>query len=231
MSTDLRQMNGIPDVIGAMKDCRTVWGFPQIDSAAADCGAVELDDLIFRRTSFPPDEFSPGRDGDYIWLALLTGLSVRTRSVTGSLSFGSPQRLVRSCLWLAALYHRWIEIADVPLCRHLVSAVGRSASYELEMYLFVPLCRHLLSLDPTACRNASHEVEMYFLPPCLRLILTICYCLYRFFRERDIASGRSPDRDRRILFMLRLDWRRCTISRRTFKMPWNYGLSGLTRNL
>ena len=60
MSTDLRQMNGIPDVIGAMKDCRTVWGFPQIDSAAVDCGAVELNDMIFRRTSFPPDEFPLG---------------------------------------------------------------------------------------------------------------------------------------------------------------------------
>ena len=120
---------------------------------------------------------------------------MRTRSVTGSLSFGSPQRLVRSCLWLAALYRRWIENADVPLCCHLVLAVARSASYELEMYLFVPLCHHLLSLDPTVCRNASHEVEMYFLPPCFRLILTICYCFYGFFRERDIASGRSPDRD------------------------------------
>ena len=129
MRTDLSQMNGIPELIGAMYDCRTVWGFPQIDytavdsgavelddltfrrtsfppdklsagrdrnymedysiawgfpqidSAAVDCdtGVVELDDLIFRRTSFPPDELSAGRDGDYIWLALLAGLSVRTR--------------------------------------------------------------------------------------------------------------------------------------------------------
>ena len=32
-----------------------VWGFPQIDSVAVDCdtGAIELDDLIFRLTSFP----------------------------------------------------------------------------------------------------------------------------------------------------------------------------------
>ena len=28
-------------------DCNTVWGFPQIDSAAADCATVELVDLIF----------------------------------------------------------------------------------------------------------------------------------------------------------------------------------------
>ena len=46
-------------------DCRTVGGFPQIDSAAADCGAVELDDLIFRRTSFPLDEFSAESDRYY----------------------------------------------------------------------------------------------------------------------------------------------------------------------
>ena len=48
--------------------CRTVWGFPKIDSATVDCdtGAVELDDLTFRRTSFPPDEFSTGRDRNYM---------------------------------------------------------------------------------------------------------------------------------------------------------------------
>ena len=52
MRIDLRQMNGIPEVIGAMYVCRTVWGFPKIDSTTVDCGAVELDDLTFRRTSF-----------------------------------------------------------------------------------------------------------------------------------------------------------------------------------
>ena len=66
MRTYLRQMNGIPVVIGAMYDCRTVGGFPQIDYAAVECGAVELDDLTFRRTSFPPDEFSAGRDRNYM---------------------------------------------------------------------------------------------------------------------------------------------------------------------
>ena len=46
-----------------MEDYSIVWGFPQIDSAAVDCdtGVVELDDLIFRHTSFPPHEFSAGR--------------------------------------------------------------------------------------------------------------------------------------------------------------------------
>ena len=66
ISTDLRQINGIPGVIGAMYDCRTVWAFPQIDSTAVDCGAVELHDRTFRRTSFPLDEFSAGRDRNYM---------------------------------------------------------------------------------------------------------------------------------------------------------------------
>ena len=95
MSTDLRQIIKILDVLNAVKiNCRTVWDFPQIDSAAVDCGAVELDDQNFRRTSFPPDEFSAGREGDYIWLAPLASSSVRTRSVTGSFRLGSSHRLV-----------------------------------------------------------------------------------------------------------------------------------------
>ena len=58
-------MNGIPEVIGTMYDCRTVWGFPQIDFTMVDCGAVELDDLTFRQLSFPPKEFYARRDRNY----------------------------------------------------------------------------------------------------------------------------------------------------------------------
>ena len=65
MTTDPRQMNGVPEMIDAIYNCRTVGGFPQIDSAEATCGAVKLDDLIFCRTSFPPDEFSAGCDRNY----------------------------------------------------------------------------------------------------------------------------------------------------------------------
>ena len=120
---------------------------------------------------------------------------------------------------------RWIGSADVPLCRRLLSAVSRSASHEAEMYSFCPLCRHpvwpdcgsvsseldmyllsmylyallcrhLLSFDPAVRRTASCEVEMYSPPPCFRLILTFCYCFYGFFRKLDIASGKSPDRNK-----------------------------------
>ena len=143
-------MEDIPNVIGAVKlDCRTVWGFPQIDSAMVGCGAVELNDMYFRRTSFPqigsaavgsgavelddmnfrwmsfpPDKVSAGREGDYIWLAPLASSSVRARSVTGSLFSGSSHRLVRSCLCSAVRSLCWIESADIPKCVHLQTAVG-----------------------------------------------------------------------------------------------------------
>ena len=92
-------------------------------------------------------------------------------------------------------------ICFFPLCRHPVWPDGGSVSSELDMYLlgmylYVLLCHHLLSIDPAVRRTVSCEVEMYSPPPCFRLILTFCYCFYGFFRELDIASSRSPDRNR-----------------------------------
>ena len=49
MTTNLRQINGFPEMIDAIYNCRTVGDFPQIDSAAANCGAVELDDEFSAR--------------------------------------------------------------------------------------------------------------------------------------------------------------------------------------
>ena len=82
--------------------CRTVWGFFNIDFAPGECGAVELD---FRRASFPPGE-NGAEEGDYIRPA---GPSVCARTVTGSLLFGSPHRLVRSCLYSLVLSVRWTD--------------------------------------------------------------------------------------------------------------------------
>ena len=132
-----------------------MWGFPHIDSAAADCGTV---DLIFRRMSFPPDDLSARRDRDYIWRDLWTGPSVCNRSVTGSLTFGSSQRLGRCCLWLPALPFRWIGSAEVPLCHHLLPAVSRSASHEVEAPFHSPLCRHPVG---PAGGNVFAELSMY----------------------------------------------------------------------
>ena len=82
-------------------------------------------------------------------------------------------------------------------CRCVVTLYGQMAEmYRLGMYLYALLCRRLLTFDPAVRRTASCEVEMYSPPPCFRLILTFCYCFYGFFRELDIASGRSPDRNK-----------------------------------
>ena len=78
LSRDLRQMNGIPAVMGAMYDCRTGWDFPQCDSTTVDCNAVELDELTFRRPSFPPEEFPAG--GDTCGVVMLDDLIFRRTS-------------------------------------------------------------------------------------------------------------------------------------------------------
>ena len=95
--------------------------FPETDCAAADSGAADMNGLIFRglslspeecvggrntaadvmkfavmifcRTKLPPDEFSAGRNGGYIWHDLGTEPSVCNRPVTGSHGFGSSHRL------------------------------------------------------------------------------------------------------------------------------------------
>ena len=101
------------------EDYSIVWGFPHLVSAVDSAtGAVELDDLNFRRTSFPPGELSAGRDGDYILLDLWTGLSVCARSVTGSLHFGHPHGLVCSCFCSTIISHPYLECVDVPQDRH-----------------------------------------------------------------------------------------------------------------
>ena len=50
-------MNGIPEVMGAMYDCGTGWDFPQFDSTAVDCSAVELDDLTYASQVFRLNNF------------------------------------------------------------------------------------------------------------------------------------------------------------------------------
>ena len=105
-------------------------------------------------------------------LAPLASSSVRARSVTGSLFFGSSHRLVRSCLCSAVLSLRWIESADVPQCRHLQTAVGRSM--------------------PDICSsNWTVRVEIYLLLPSL----IICCCFFRIFWVRDMASDGLTNRE------------------------------------
>ena len=75
------------------------YGFPKIDSAAADRGAVELDDLIFHWLSFPPEEFAAGWDAAVAACGVveLDGMIFRRTSFPpGELSAG---RVVRRARW------------------------------------------------------------------------------------------------------------------------------------
>ena len=101
-----------PGEIGALElGCRTVLGFSQVDSAQSECGAEKC---------------------DYIRPAPLAELSVYARTVTGSLLFGSPHRLVWSCLCSAVLSLQCIddleisrERTDIPQNHHLGTVVSR----------------------------------------------------------------------------------------------------------
>ena len=94
------------------------------ETAAVACGSVQQDDTIFRHTNWPPDEFAAGRNDDYIGRDLWTGPSVCIQPVTGSLDFGSSQRLGRYYLWRAAFPSRGIESAEVPLIPLLLLVVS-----------------------------------------------------------------------------------------------------------
>ena len=154
-----------------MEDYSIVRGFPQIDFAAVDydpTGAVELDDLICRRTSFPPDELSARRDGDYIWLAQWAGLSVRTRSVTGSLRFGYPHRLGCSC-FCSTILALWLESVDVPQGRHCRTTVGRNTT---------DIC--------SSCRTLC--IEGYLFTPSVIVILII-WCCFKILSLQSSGHG------------------------------------------
>ena len=65
------------------------------EDPAVDAGdAMMIEDIIVRLTNLPPNGFSTGRNGDYIWLNSGTGLSVCAMPVTGSLPFGHPRGLL-----------------------------------------------------------------------------------------------------------------------------------------
>ena len=204
LSRNLHQMNGIPEVMGAMYDCRNGWDFPQFDSTAVDCSAVELDDLtfrrpsfppeefsaggdtcgvvmlddlIFRRTSFPSDELSAGRDGDYIWLIVWTGPSVRDRPVTGSLLFGHPHGLVysRLCSTIISLY--CLESVYLTQDRHCRTTVVRIT-------------------PDIGCPRHTWCIEGYVIRSSIIVILIVIvinwYC-FGVFRVRAMASDGLPD--------------------------------------
>ena len=60
----------------------------------------DIDDRVFRHTSFPTNEPHGGRNDDYIWLTSESNQSVCVRPVTGSLCSRQPHRLLSLSLLL-----------------------------------------------------------------------------------------------------------------------------------
>ena len=149
-----------------------VRGFPKIDSAAVDYdnGAVELDDLIFRHMSFPPDELSAGR----VWRLYMAGPLGWPVSAHSFSDWVTPCRIT-SQTWTmlslvgSSLSLSWIGSADVPLCRHLLPAVIRSASHEVEIYRFFSLYRHPVWPDGG---SVSSKLDMYLYAPLCHHLLS-----------------------------------------------------------
>ena len=105
----------------------------------------------------------------------LTGLSVRTQSVTGSLRFGSPHRLAYSYFCLTILSLRWLESVDVPQDRHCRKTVGRNTP-------------DICSSRRTLC------IEGYLFRSNVIVILII-WCCFGVFRVRDMAYDGLPERE------------------------------------
>ena len=73
-------------------------------------------DSKFPRASFPPGEICAERQ-DYIRRASLTVSPVCTQTMTGSLLFRSPHRLVRGSSCSTLFLPRWTdELEDIPVC-------------------------------------------------------------------------------------------------------------------
>ena len=91
--------------------CKIDLGFPRASCTPVEMCAV---DSNFPRATFPSGELCVERQ-DYIRRASLTGSPVCTRTVTGSLLFRSPNRLVRGSSCSMLFLPRWTdELEDIP---------------------------------------------------------------------------------------------------------------------
>ena len=125
---------------------------------------MKIEDIIFRRMSLQPDEFSAGRNGDYIWLNSGTGLSVCARPVTGSLRFGHTRGLLSlHCL-------ESVTLTQNCHCRTTVVQITPGICYS----------RH------------TWYIEGYVIKSSIIVVLLIWYCS-GVFRIRAMASDGLPD--------------------------------------
>ena len=107
--------------------------------------------------------------------------------MTGSLPFGSPHRLVRSCLYSVVLSLRWTDDLDIS---------RESTGIPQNHHLGTVVCR----IMPDICISVwTVIVEIYLVPLNAELnyatiVLLLCY-FYRAFVASAMASGRSSDMD------------------------------------
>ena len=132
-----------------------------------DAGDVmTIGDMIVRCTNLPPNEFSAGRNGDYIWLSSGTGLSVCAIPVTRSLCFGHPRGL---------------------LSLHCLESVPRTQSCHCQTTI-VRVTPDIFYSHHAGC------IERSVIRSSIIVVLLIWYCS-GVFRIRTITSDGLPDRE------------------------------------
>ena len=103
-------LGGFPRVsCSPVEMCAVDSNFPRVRCSPVEMCAV---DSNFPRSSFPPGKLC-AEQLDYIKRASRTGLPVFTRTVTGSLLFGSPHKLVRGYSCSTLFLHRWTDELEV----------------------------------------------------------------------------------------------------------------------
>ena len=166
LSRDLRQMDGIPEVMGAIYDCRTEWDFPQFDSTTVDCSAVELNDLTFHWPGFPPEEVPAG--GDTCSVAMLSDLIFhRTSFPPHELSAGRDGIYTTACNTVWGFPHIDSAMADCGavglIFRHTSFppgdlSTGRDGDYIWrDLWTGLSVCNRPVTGSPTF--GSSHSLE------------------------------------------------------------------------
>ena len=157
-------------------------GFPR-----ASCTPVEMCvvDSNFPRASFPPGELFAERQ-DYVRRASLTGSPVCYWTVTGSLLFGSPHRLVQGSSCLTLFLPRWTdELEDIPVCGRWTSVRWQNVhSYLLVTFNYCFFSSDLISNRLVICR--FEQCVIY--SGTLAIVLFYCLVVARFLLS-DVSSA------------------------------------------
>ena len=140
-------------------------------------------DSNFPRASFPPGELCAERQ-DYIRRASLTGSPVCMGTVTGSLLFGSPRRLVRGSSCSTLFLPRWTdELEGIPVCGRWTSVRWQN----VHAYLLVTFDYCFFSLDLSSNRLVLCRYGQCVIYPGT-IVLFYCLVVARFLLS-DVSSA------------------------------------------